>query len=306
MICNTCNYENNPNHRFCGMCGASLPTAAARRINAFDPEPHPSVAGPSFLGLAGPARDTGDSYLLEDEPGTKHRLLYLALILLVVTGTIFAWRWRGQGHAWSALMASRQMMETEATPARTDPVSVTPDAQQAAASGQNPAPSISPSPNKTEPQSSPAPVVGETQSGASPRSEARSEEIRDLKSTSSSEPVRAVAVERETPMVAAQPTDKLAEEGQAFLYGTGGKADCGRARADLFMAAERDNPRAQSLLGTMFATGHCVTADLPTAYHWLSRAQRQDPANRRTAGMMRIVWGEMSADQQQATTLDRR
>jgi TPR repeat protein len=71
-------------------------------------------------------------------------------------------------------------------------------------------------------------------------------------------------------------------------------------RNSAFVAAEHEDAEAQSALGAMFATGRCVELDLPSAYHWLSRAARNDPANPGVASELRIVWREMTAQQQQA------
>ena len=46
-------------------------------------------------------------------------------------------------------------------------------------------------------------------------------------------------------------------------------------------AAEHSSAQAESVLGTMYATGHCATRDLPTAYRWFGRSLREDPKNTR-------------------------
>jgi TPR repeat protein len=50
----------------------------------------------------------------------------------------------------------------------------------------------------------------------------------------------------------------------------------------------------------MYATGHCVTRDLPTAYRWFARALRQDPANKRVQQDLEVLWRQMTPDERQA------
>ncbi len=38
------------------------------------------------------------------------------------------------------------------------------------------------------------------------------------------------------------------------------------------IGARQSNPKAQTLLGAMYATGHCVGRDLPNAYRWFAKA----------------------------------
>jgi hypothetical protein len=310
MICFNCNSENNPDYRFCGMCGASLPAAASERVNSSDPSPSPSVTGPSFLGLAEPAREAGYGYLLEDEPRPVNGLVYLALVLLLSTGAILAWHWRNEGYAWRALMAGRRMLGTAATPAGTGPGTTAPAAEPKAAPPEpSSAPSITannggqPSPaNNAGQPSSPVPGAGETAASVSPAEPPTYAESRKLKRGSSPDLAEARPIEQPRTAASIQPEDKPAAEYETLAYG-----NCDHARTNLFAAAEQGNPEAESVLGTMFATGHCVALDLPTAYHWLSRAARQDPANPRIASNLRIVWREMTAaEQQQAAARDPR
>jgi hypothetical protein len=118
--CTRCDNENSPGHRFCGMCGDPLPTVEerVRPSSSLIATPPATVAGPSFLGLAEPA---SGGYLLEDEPRRGKGLLYLAFAVLLATGAIFAWRWRAEGYAGRALMASRKLLEDPDHRTRTDP-----------------------------------------------------------------------------------------------------------------------------------------------------------------------------------------
>ena len=99
------------------------------------------------------------------------------------------------------------------------------------------------------------------------------------------------------PVSASTPGNTSEIEGEKYLYGDGVPVNCGRAQQDLLAAAERSSPKAQSGLGTMYATGHCAIRDLPLAYHWFARAQRQEPRNRIIEEDMRVVWNQMSPEE---------
>jgi hypothetical protein len=139
-----------------------------------------------------------------------------------------------------------------------------------------------------------------TDAGTPAPAESATTEKQAMTQASSREPAKASSAERLELSHSAQREEKWVAEGKNYLYGKGVPVNCDRARTRLFIAAEQDNPDAESVLGTMFATGHCVAVDLPTAYHWLSRAQRQNPANAKVAETLRIVWHEMPPEQQQA------
>ena len=75
----------------------------------------------------------------------------------------------------------------------------------------------------------------------------------------SSEP----AVSKPSPTIpTVSPEDRLVDEGERYLYGRGVRADCALAQRNLMIGARQSNPKAQTLLGAMYATGHCVNRDL--------------------------------------------
>jgi len=94
----------------------------------------------------------------------------------------------------------------------------------------------------------------------------------------------------------------LLGEGENYLYGHHVPQDCGRARHNLMSAAESANPRAQILLGTMYATGHCVPRNMPMAYRWFTQAHNEDPRNTRVEQDLRLVWNQMTAQEQNAAS----
>ena len=93
--------------------------------------------------------------------------------------------------------------------------------------------------------------------------------------------------------------DQLEAEGERYLYGTGVSSNCSRAQRDLQAAAEQGSSKADSVLGTMYATGHCVTRDLPLAYRWFAMALQRDPGNTRLQGDLQVLWNQMSSDERQ-------
>ena len=64
-------------------------------------------------------------------------------------------------------------------------------------------------------------------------------------------------------------------------------------------AAEHSSAQAASVLGTMYATGHCATRDLATAYRWFARSLRQDPKNTRIEQDLRVLWNQMTPEERQ-------
>jgi TPR repeat protein len=64
--------------------------------------------------------------------------------------------------------------------------------------------------------------------------------------------------------------------------------------------AARLNAEAASLLGTMYASGHCVGQNLAPAYHWYARALHRDPANTRYKSDLEVLWNQMTPQQRQA------
>jgi TPR repeat protein len=91
--------------------------------------------------------------------------------------------------------------------------------------------------------------------------------------------------------------------GERYLYGTGGaQQNCARAESSLRTAAAHGNSKAETVLGTMFATGHCVGRDLPTAYRWFAHALHQDPQNSRISADLQVLWRQMTPEEKQLAT----
>src|SRR5215831_21162967 len=115
--CAHCGYDNSPEYRFCGMCGASLahPAVAPKAVPPESPVPAQggnggnehteTVHGPSFLGLAEDPK-VEFHYLYEDEEPKSHLGLVLFLLLLIGGGGFLAWQWRNNGYPFNRLSAA--------------------------------------------------------------------------------------------------------------------------------------------------------------------------------------------------------
>jgi hypothetical protein len=105
-----------------------------------------------------------------------------------------------------------------------------------------------------------------------------------------------------SPALVSQPDsfeDRLVADGEKYLYGRGVPEDCARAQRNLQIGARQSNARAQTLLGAMYATGHCVNRDLPTAYRWFAKALHGDPGNSRVQRDLEVLWKQMTPEERQ-------
>ena len=98
------------------------------------------------------------------------------------------------------------------------------------------------------------------------------------------------------------PDADLELAGERYLYGNGLPQNCPRAESSLRTAATHGNTKAQTVLGTMYATGHCVGRDLPTAYRWFARALHQEPQNSRISADLQVLWRQMTPQEKQLAT----
>lgn len=105
------------------------------------------------------------------------------------------------------------------------------------------------------------------------------------------------------PVVPATPVlkgdDKLVADGERYLYGNGVPENCDLAQKNLRVAAGHSNARALTLMGAMYATGHCVARDLPTSYRWFAKALHQDPSNARVQQDLEMLWKQMTPEERQ-------
>ena len=332
--CVQCGQENNPQYRFCGMCGAplGLPPAAVREEVGRERVRVP-VSGPSFLGL-GDERSRDLDYLLEDDPPRGHGRLYFALLLLALSGALLAWHWQRDGYPWTGYIqrpvvnsrppvnsaagpdpaAAAVPVEPTANPAPPETKTATEEAPQSAAAeppadtpsaAAKPPDRASPGQAQTQTQTNDGADSGETpakapaaasQTAEPPTSEPAGQDARAVTAT----PVPPVARPKPSPVTpSATFEDRLVADGERYLYGRGVPEDCERAQRNLQIAARQSNAKAQTLLGAMYATGHCVGRDLPSAYRWFAKALHGDPSNSRVQRDLEVLWKQMTPEERQ-------
>jgi hypothetical protein len=107
--------------------------------------------------------------------------------------------------------------------------------------------------------------------------------------------VKPAAKDIRTPV--SDPGEEQYRQGMAFLGGRGNR-NCGQAVMLLNSAAAKGNSKAASQLGAMYATGHCVILDRPTAYRWFGSAlaEHHSPLTERNRQML---WSQMSDSERQ-------
>jgi hypothetical protein len=304
------------------------PKAAGAAPRAKEVAPQP-VSGRSFLGLGNePAEIRSVSYLLEDEPAPSHTGRNLVLLILLAGAIAAGWHWRENLIPLVSKFSSNAAGNTQANssaPAASDSTSPTAPAtggnastpvgnQGAGADAQVPV-----AQGQTTPPAAPAP--GGADSAQSPEADQSQPSAQSpagdsggaAKNDDSDETANQPAPAPKSPKVRTQPAptpvsraDELEAEGEKYLYGNGVPENCTRARSSLLAAAQHSNAQAQNVLGTMYATGHCATRDLPTAYRWFSRSLRKDPSNTRIEQDLKVLWNQMTPEERQVALRDQR
>ena len=279
----------------------------------------PVSGGMSFLGLSDASSSSSPSYLLDDEEEAERsvawgRILFV-LILLGAAGGL-GWQWykgaypfapRTQNQAATAPAPattpapadSSAAPVTTPTPAPTTETPVPDASKPAEPAASAPATTTETTPpatakTETPPETKPAePAAAEKTEPAPEKKPAPIEKAEKVAPTR----VRPPAPAPEAPAVS--PGESLYIQGQRYLYGNGVAPNCDLAVKSLLSAAARAHPKAQSTLGAMYSTGHCVTRDLPTAYRWFAKALHQDPNNTRLEQDLSVVWRQMTPGEQQ-------
>jgi hypothetical protein len=265
------------------------------------------VSGPSFLGLGKEAAENRSvSYLLEDEPVERPWGRYLLLMLLAGAVAGAGWHWREDLGGLASRLSGRATgvaAQPNSAPAGSDKPEASDPA--AGAQGQTPTPSA-PAATASGVDSAPAPQPDQSQSSDQHQPGDSTSPAEVAKPDASAEAPREIAPAVVPSKVRAPATDVLETEGQKYLYGNGVRENCGRARKDLLAAAQHSSAKAQNVLGTMYATGHCATRDLPTAYRWFGRSLRQDPSNSRIEQDLKVLWNQMTPEERKLALRDER
>jgi len=334
--CEQCGSENNPQYHFCGMCGAPLPRPATPPASPVARPPAP-VSGPSFLGLNdSPRRDA--NYLLEDDDedgSSRSPLIIIGILVVLAAAGCATWYIHTGKWPWQSLIpAQRATTHSEAPPSQPSPTNSSAPASPPQNAASTPAPMPAPTDDKREtapapaltpaPAQTPAPVAqtptpsppGENaETNVSVAPPASSPASNDGTTETTPPPPESVPAKKASalkpsatkpaqtqPAANASAEDKLALEGERYLYGNGVPQDCDRAQKDILSAAKKASAKSYTLLGAMYATGHCVTRDLPTAYRWFARALHQDPTNTRLEQNLEVLWRQMTPPERQLAT----
>jgi hypothetical protein len=279
----------------------------------------PVTSGMSFLGLSDAPGGGSSSYLLDDEEDAERSVAWgRILLVLVLLGAAGGLGWQYYRGAYP--FAPRGAAPTASSPAASSPSPATEPTTQApspASAAPAPAPSTETPPAQTASapattpsapaaaNENPAPAEAKTEQAEQPPSAtgtppaAEKPEVAKVEKTP---PVRTEAP-APAPEPAVPPGESLFVQGQRYLYGTGGvPANCDLALKSLLAAASRSHTRAQSTLGTMYSTGHCVTRDLPSAYKWFAKALHSEPSNTRLEEDLNVVWRQMTPGERQLAT----
>jgi Double zinc ribbon/Sel1 repeat len=334
VTCRHCGHPNPSDNRFCGMCGHMLSPAATTSEHVSEPVPpraqqtelprkaepdQAPLTGPSFLGLSSePAASEsgGYSYLFQDEPESSHKGLYVFLLLLVIGGGVAYARWQPIRQYVVGNVIPRLRQQASPAP-QPPPAPLPPAGDQATISVSSNQPEqkapeaapTTPQPSAPEPQK-PVPQADKAQAAAPDKADAKSSEDKqpDAAKTKPEVPAESDADEEDTARSAPavrhtrpQPPagDALVNTGEKYLYGRGVRKNCNQAITYFRAAAEQQNPRALSRLGTMYAIGECVPLDRAVAYSWFGRALALDRSNRSLERNMSMLWREMSPEERQ-------
>jgi hypothetical protein len=301
-------------------------TRSSARTTAGAVHDIPPTSGPSFLGLNQPLTDETrnaplssasgnepfaglDSFFEPQDSGVSFRGI---VILLVLVGALGAGGWWAYTHyngtrpGSSPATTQPPAPQPGATDTASNNSASNPPAPQASSPSSNSAANAAPSqpaPTPTESAKSVPPPSVQPKSENTPPTPARPAEPNTEPAARNQKAARASAKTpaRPSPDVAAAGGNGDAEfkRGEAYLYGRGVAENCAQAIKNLKDASAKQNAKARSTFGTMYATGHCVTRNLPTSYAWFALALRADPNNQILEKDLTAVWNQMTPPERQ-------
>jgi len=293
----------------------------------------PQATGPSFLGLNQPFNDGGgngfgnrtstgesfsglDSFFEPDDSGVSARGIILLVALLAALGAGGWWaytHYNGSNPATAAQTASGPPpVQTNAPDTATNNSATGSKAPEAPLPG----PASSPNSAATQPAANPPtesasttpptkvePPAAEPKVDRAPPSPKPAERAGRSQTARNQKIARVPAKPTPRPSAAVStPGDKGDAEfkrGEAYLYGRGFPENCDQAIKNLKDASAKQNAKARSTFGTMYATGHCVPRNLPTSYSWFAQALRVDPNNQILEKDLTAVWNQMTPPERQ-------
>lgn len=113
-------------------------------------------------------------------------------------------------------------------------------------------------------------------------------------------PAAPPAKPKPAPKPAPKPEPKAPDQvalGEQYLYGRGVPQNCEKGLRYVKPAADQSNTKAMITMGALYATGHCLSRDLPTAYRFFALALRSDPDNGPLRQNAEMVWKQMTAEE---------
>lgn len=293
------------------------------------------AAGPSFLGLDQPFRDKPDgngptadpsydqsfsqrdSFFEPDELNIGARRIVLLLVLLAALGAAGWWAFSNYNKTDATAGGNSQAAATKLGPPEAvsdKPVpepKASPDTPSSPDAGSSQPTAQAAAPPAKPKSLSPEPLVEEKaeQKAGGKASQTASDAARLAEKK---HPVHEQRIARADTSAAQRPTsatpasddkgDAAFRKGEAYLYGRGTRQNCAEAVRNLKAASAKQNAKARSTFGTMYATGHCVPRDLPTSYSWFALALHIDPNNQILEQDLTAVWNQMTPPERQIAT----
>jgi len=305
--CSQCGANNHSQNFLCLACGADLtqlreaPIAQTVPTGSSAPPETPvplPIDEPSALASATESNELAEDvrYLFQSEPQSEpaesHASRYLLLVLLALAAAVAGWRWRDIRAVVSRFSTSAPAVRSAATISSAHSTSVSSSATVSPATTSMPQSATSQS--AESPSTHDGPSTTENPSPARPQEESRE---------TASAATRASKPRIQPASQITRVADTEETEGEKYLYGDGVPVDCDRAQKNLIAAAKHSSAKAESELAAMYATGHCVIRDLPLAYRWFTRAQRQNPhGHKKIAEEMTTLWDQMSPEEKKLAT----
>jgi len=278
-----------------------------------------------MFNLGAPADKPRDlDYLLEDdeEPKSSKGLVFLTFIALALVVGLGYLRFRDGGFPFLKSLTTSSQPKPATNPAESpsepptssdqpNPAANSTTPAQAATTEVASEPSITPISPPTDGASAP-PGASSAASPDPNAAAAAPPETHESAKGESPDKTTAPAVETAAPPPAsakpkpvAKPAPKPAAKatdpvviGENYLYGSKGfPQNCERGLHYVKPAADQSNPKAMITMGALYATGHCLSRDLPTAYRFFALALRGDPENAALRQNTERVWQQMTAEE---------
>lgn len=182
------------------------------------------------------------------------------------------------------------------------PTSPVPEASSTTSPAPSPATSANP-PNAAPPPAdsnsgaaAPPPDSTPPANDSSTPAPAAASDKHDATPAASAPPAKPKPAPKPTPKPAPKAPDQVTL-GEQYLYGRGVPQNCEKGLRYVKPAADQSNPKAMITMGALYATGHCLSRDLPTAYRFFALALRGDPDNGPLRQNAEMVWKQMTAEE---------